>query len=400
MRIAYIAPYYGPGVLERRQIRFNPSLANSTKLALITELLRQHGHSIEVLAPAEVFEQKPRFYPAYVEPRPFDFSVPVFYASCLPIPRVAGLWSSVATLRLLRQRHRRCKYEAVIIWNLKDTTVVCAHHAIRRMRVPVFIQYEDDSNVDVWGRPMTRSLLYRHYVETALNEASGCLACSPRLLSQLPSQLPRMLLRGIVGRDIVQSPERTAGEKRNWVVFSGTHDPQKGVAQLINAWSRLDAPGWELHITGEGAESTSWRKQAEDIPGIRFHGLVSRPELVRIICQAKICVNPHDLSALPGNLFAFKIVEYLAAGAHVLTTPMGVLERELEAGITYLPDNDPDSIAAALMLAIRERRWQKSAAADVLRMYSPDAVSASLQTLLSQQTPASTRAPDLAAIGA
>jgi hypothetical protein len=97
---------------------------------------------------------------------------------------------------------------------------------------------------------------------------------------------------------------------------------------------------------------------------------------------ARICANPHDLSAQPGNLFAFKIVEYLAGGAHVLTTPMGTLEPELEAGITYLNDNLPATIAAALSDIIQRGRWHLTAADRALTLYGPEAVTQSLNTLL------------------
>jgi len=66
--------------------------------------------------------------------------------------------------------------------------------------------------------------------------------------------------------------------------------------------------------------------------------------------MATIGINPHHVSETPGNVFAFKIIEYLASGAHVITTPMGPLEKELEAGVTYMPDNSPATIAAALEL--------------------------------------------------
>jgi glycosyltransferase involved in cell wall biosynthesis len=114
---------------------------------------------------------------------------------------------------------------------------------------------------------------------------------------------------------------------------------------------------------------------------------VSRDELVRLMCSARICINPHAVSETPGNVFAFKIVEYLAAGAHVITTPMGALEQELEAGITYMPDNSPETIAATLRRVIRERRYERTALGAARQTYGPVAVSRLLDTLLTQVRP-------------
>jgi glycosyltransferase involved in cell wall biosynthesis len=123
---------------------------------------------------------------------------------------------------------------------------------------------------------------------------------------------------------------------------------------------------------------------AADSPSIVFHGLVSRAELVQLLRSAKICINPHAVSQTPGNVFAFKIVEYLAAGAHVVTTHMGELEKDIEQGITYMADNAPETIAATLANVIKTRRWERTASPYVCNKLGPAAVAKSLNSLLQQ----------------
>src|SRR5262249_35825318 len=93
-------------------------------------------------------------------------------------------------------------------------------------------------------------------------------------------------------------------------------------------------------------------------------------------------INPHDTSKTPGNVFAFKIVEYLASGAHVITTPMGALEKELEQGITYMPDNSAETIAATLRRVIGENLYQRTAAQQVLSVYGLAAIAKSLESFI------------------
>jgi glycosyltransferase involved in cell wall biosynthesis len=126
-------------------------------------------------------------------------------------------------------------------------------------------------------------------------------------------------------------------------------------------------------------------------PSIMFHGMISRKEVVRLLCSARICINPHLVSQTPGNVFAFKIIEYLAAGAHVVTTPMGNLEPELEAGITYMNDNSPATIAATLQRVIRERDFERTAAEAAVQSYGPEAVSRSFDKLLKRVIAANNR---------
>jgi hypothetical protein len=83
-------------------------------------------------------------------------------------------------------------------------------------------------------------------------------------------------------------------------------------------------------------------------------------------------------------VFAFKIVEYLAAEAHVITTPMGSLEQELEAGVTYMGDNSPPTIAATLQQVIKDRSYERTAAQAAARHYGSAAVSNSLERLIQE----------------
>jgi glycosyltransferase involved in cell wall biosynthesis len=296
-------------------------------------------------------------------------------------------------LQLFKARHRASRFDLVIIWNLKHPQIVCADYAVRRMRVPVVLEYEDDAFVSIDGRPTRHSFGYRDYASKTLREACGGIACAPQLLAQLPADIPKLLIRGVVGADLVSVSQQSKAEKRNWVLFSGTHCNQYGNPSLITGWGKAGLPDWELHITGDGPDTVALRKLAETNRSIRFHGLLSRPELVRLMCSARICINPHEISKTPGNVFAFKIVEYLAAGAHVITTPMGASEEEIERGITYMPDNKPDTIASTLQQVITNRFWERTAAQYAIQTYGSAAVARSLDRFMQQVMAGFTKKP-------
>jgi len=384
MRIAYIAPYHGPTLLRRRPIVRNRSMASATKIELIARLLRSSSHDVEVVSQGAVIELGWTFYPSFVEPELFHPEIPVYYGSVLPIRRLNGLWSNARTLNVFKARHRVAPYDLVIIYNLQGPQLACANYAIRQLGLPVILEYEDDRFVDVRGQAVNGFALRRESRASRrlFRLVSGCIAVSPHLLAQLPSGIPRLLLRGVVGADLVEASGEPSGGRRNRVLFSGTHIASNGVAQLIEGWRDVGLPDWELHITGYGQLTDELRQMAATIRSIVFHGLVSRAELVRLMGSAKICVNPHQVSQTPGNVFAFKLVEYLAAGAHVITTPMGVLEQELEAGMTYMPDNAPATIAATIRRVVEERAYARTAGDAARRMYGSAAVSKSLDTLL------------------
>jgi len=389
VRIAYITTYQGPSLLERRPIIRNRSLSNRVKIELIASLLRSNSHDVEVISQGEVVENQFRFYPAFSKAQPFDSKIPIHYASALPIRRVNGLWSSLRTLQLFKARHRAAPFELVIIFNLKEPQVMCANHALCQLRLPVILEYEDDRFVNVvgekeggWG-----SRYHDRSCKRLLAAVSGCIAVSPHLLTQLPARTPGMLLRGVVGEDLSRATKPEIDAKPNRILFSGTHIESNGVDRLIAAWRSAPIADWELHITGHGQLTPVLRKMAEHVRGVVFHGMVTRQELVALMSSAKICINPHAVSQKPGNVFAFKIIEYLAAGAHCVTTPMGTLEPDLEAGMTYMPDNEPATIVATLKRVIEDRRYDLVAPKAAQQAYGTHAVSMSLNKFLAQVVP-------------
>src|SRR5262249_3237082 len=117
---------------------------------------------------------------------------------------------------------------------------------------------------------------------------------------------------------------------------------------------------------------------------IVFSGLLNREQNARLLCSARIGLNPQDVTRVPGNVFPFKIIEYLAAGLHVLSTFRGTLEPELEAGITYIPDNDPPAIAAGLKEVIESGRPNTAVQREAMGRYGPEAVALSLDWLIDQ----------------
>lgn len=381
MRIAYITPYQGKALRQRRPTLLNLSLAGTAKMEVIAKLLRGAGHDVEIFSQGEVVELALKFYPAFAEPERFHADIPVYYSSALPVRFVNGFWQGAHLLSLFKTRHRAKPFDAVIIYNLKVPQIMCAEFAMKKLGLPVVMEYEDDAFLDIDGQP--NQSLRAGYIQRAkkiLGEVSGGMACSPHLLQQLPADRPKLLLRGVVGEDIIHAGTQT--EKKNWILFSGTHYRTKGIGPLIKAWPMAKLAGWELHITGQGEETDTLKKLAAGNPEIIFHGLVSTAELARLMSSAKICINPHELSKRPGNVFAFKIIEYLAAGAHVISTPMGFLEMEIEAGVTYMPDNAPETITKTLREVALTEAWRRTSGTAVQKIYGPDALRQSLENFL------------------
>jgi hypothetical protein len=387
MRIAYIAPYQGPGLVKSRPTLRNLSLGGRVKIELIAELLQTSSHSIEIFSQGEVIERQFKFYPAFREPEPFHSSIPVSYSSALPVRFVNGLWSSLSTLRRFKARHHASPFDLVLIYNLKPPQVVCADYAIRRLGLPVVLQYEDDQFLEVaeLGGSKLTGRFFLSAAKRLLSSVSGCIAVSPSLLSQVPEPVAKLVLLGVVGQAIQRATEETRNSRRNRVVFSGTHSWAQGLEQLIKGWKMAKLSDWELHIAGQGDLTEKLHNLAENDSTIVFHGLLSREENARLLGSGKIGMVPYDVSQTRG--FPFKTIECLAAGLHVITTSLGTVDPEMDVGITYINDNLAETICACLKKVITERRYEHTSQQATLNAYGSEAVSRSLDTFLGQVMP-------------
>jgi len=381
MRIAYIAPYQGLGLVKSRPSLGNFSLGGRVKIELIAELLQTSSHTIEILSQGEVIERRLKFYPAFREPEPFHTDIPVHYASAFPVTFLNGS-SSMSLLHIFKARHRVAPFDVVMIYNLKPPQVTCANYAIRRLGLPVILEYEDDQFIEMAAMGGTRftGRFYLSGAKRLLGSLSGCVAVSPYLLSQVPDNVPKLLLLGVVSEAIRKATEQGKNGRQNWVVFSGTHSWAQGLEQLIKAWGIATLPGWELHIAGHGHLTATLHKLAENDASIVFHGMLDRDENARLLTASRIAVVPYDASQTRG--FPFKTIECLAAGLHVITTPLGTLAPEMEAGITYIKDNSSDTISACLKKVIEERRYECTSGEETLKAFGSVAVSRSLDTFL------------------
>jgi glycosyltransferase involved in cell wall biosynthesis len=386
MRIAYIAPYQGPGLIQRRPIKSNLGLAANLKMELVAELLRSRDHSVELISQGEVVVRHLKIYSRFAEDKLFDPSVPVTYGTAIPIRFINGISSALSTLQLFLGRHSAAPFDVVVVYNLKPPQILCALYASRFLGLPVVLEHEDDAMVEVTGNTAEglAAGMHRRLTLRVLSSLSGCLGASPHLLSRAPGGVPKALLRGVVSTNVLDLCNEPIQNRAKWVVFSGTLFRTKGLEQLVDAWLKVRPAGWQLHVAGDGEKADVLRAVSVKDKSIIFHGLLGREENAKLLSRATIGINPHDLSATPGNVFAFKIIEYLAAGLHVISTPMGPLEKELEAGITYIPDNAPGTIAECLARVLKDGSHLPTATKAARHTYGPDAVADKLDAFFKE----------------
>ena len=131
-------------------------------------------------------------------------------------------------------------------------------------------------------------------------------------------------------------------------------EPHYRVDVILEAFARLKArlPEATLTVAGYGSEEARLKQMATR--GVRFVGRVEPAEMPRLYACADVFVNASVVDNQPVS-----ILEAFAAGLPVVSTPTGDISALVRHGQTGLlvPENDPDTLAAAV-LALFERPFE------------------------------------------
>jgi glycosyltransferase involved in cell wall biosynthesis len=125
------------------------------------------------------------------------------------------------------------------------------------------------------------------------------------------------------------------------VVFGGVVGHRKGVDRLVAAWPevRRRHPQATCLLCGPAGDLP-----VADLPeGMRYAGALDRAELLGVLRSARVACLPSRDEALP--MF---VLESLALGVPVVTTPVGEIDQLGEEQGVALVDGDPAGLAARL----------------------------------------------------
>ncbi|HTM76357.1 MAG TPA: glycosyltransferase family 4 protein [Devosia sp.] len=185
-------------------------------------------------------------------------------------------------------------------------------------------------------------------------------------------RLPALASRVVIVPNAAPRPklEHRGGGNLVHILFLGRLGDRKGVPQLGEALARMKAdPGWRATIAGDGHVEEARSRAAEmglservDIPG-----WIGPDGVAELIANADILVLPSFHENLP-----ISIIEAMAAGLAIVTTPVGAVEDIITDAVNGLlvPPGDVDALTTALsrLVADRDLRIQLGdAARDVHR---------------------------------
>lgn len=160
--------------------------------------------------------------------------------------------------------------------------------------------------------------------------------------------------------------------KRSFVIAhcnAAMNDYRKGEDIVLRVVKNLNDCGFDVSVNfvGDGTKRLEFEKMAFDLgikPKVHFYGLLSKPEDVRNVLLNSDCfVFPTKAEGLPRG-----IIEAMAVGLPVLSTPVGGIPEIIDSQFLYAP-TDVSAFTSQLkkwfdkpgsMNEVSERNFQKS----------------------------------------
>lgn len=218
------------------------------------------------------------------------------------------------------------------------------------------------------------------------------------LIGQAPADLERRLARAIASHDVVVAVSAVLAERLErfgasaqvipagcWVeaepvaagrppasrartVYLGGLGPRV-VPELLSA---VLAQGCELSVIGDVAHGWQPGPQLAEVlahPRVTHWGHVSESRAQELLREADVGVVPYDDSSFNAASFPLKVLEYLAAGLPVVSTPLPALD--LIGSDHVVVEAEPAAFAAAVVRASAETgAEQRASCRDDARAHS------------------------------
>lgn len=147
-----------------------------------------------------------------------------------------------------------------------------------------------------------------------------------------------------------QAPLRSTAEStKDYALFIGRLDPEKGVSTLLEAWRFLEIP---LIIRGGGRLEGKAKEFVEQnaMLNVEFIGRLGEQELSDLICGARFLIMPSEGYY---ETFGMVIVEAFARNVPVIASNIGVvpeLVSDKKTGLLFEPGNPVDLAEKAVWL--------------------------------------------------
>lgn len=242
-----------------------------------------------------------------------------------------------APLGVLWQQVILPRIDADVLWGPHGTLPIAS-------RTPAVVTIHDFTAITMPGRHRLKTILsYDLFIGRSLERARSVAAVSRAVAEEAVRGfgVPRSKIEIVPnGVDEFFSPGEGEGD---YVLFVGTLEPRKGLADLLDVWSSIPTPKPRLVLSG----SAGWGKL--DLGDAEVTGYVDREQLRALYRGALAFVYPSHYEG-----FGIPPLEALACGAPVIATRTGAIPEFAGDAALLIEPGDRDGLRDALVRLLRD----------------------------------------------
>ena len=274
-----------------------------------------------------------------------------------------------ATNGILWQQLILPKIDGDVVWGPHGTLPLS-------LRTPAVVTLHDFTSITMPGRHRLKTIVsFNLFIGRSLMLARRIAAVS-RATAEEASRgfgVPRRLIEIVPnGVDEFFSP---GGDEGDYILFVGTMEPRKGLADLLAAWRSLPPPRPRLLIAGD----PGWKTDVETGDGVEVLGFVDRERLRKLYRGARLFVYPSRYEG-----FGIPPLEAMACGAPVVATRTGAIPEYADDAALLVKPGDVSALRAAMLRLLNDaplRRDLGARAAERATHYRWDASARTMQQL-------------------
>jgi glycosyltransferase involved in cell wall biosynthesis len=316
-------------------------------------------------------------------------------------PLGAAMMSLIMPSKILRNVHQ-WQPDVVFCYNADFPEAVGSVLSRKLFGLPYVLEIDDLPSIRRHALH-PKAVLDSFGWSSVVRNAQSLVFVNSQLLTHItPRGRPCFLLPGIIENSLIGAADRRtppfSGPGRS-LLYAGGLSEGRGSDRLLAAIPNMP-PGWKAVIAGSGPLAGSFQRLAKEQPKrCEFLGLIAPEALYHKLVEVDVVINTPEQLRDQAGVFPFKVFEYLACGAHIISTPLPKLagfELDWLEQWSGAPRDLPKLLESAALDYGRFSIERQRSRDRVIDQYSLTAVSRQLTELLAETVRASRspRAPD------
>jgi glycosyltransferase involved in cell wall biosynthesis len=192
-------------------------------------------------------------------------------------------------------------------------------------------------------------------------------------------------------------PVATGSGDRLRAIFHGSFTPLQGAPVLAEAIAMCAGYPIDFTMVGRGQELAAAKAAANPNPNVSWIDWMDPEELPELVASHDVCLGIFGSGSKAQRVVPHKVFEGAAAGCAIITAESVAQRRLLGGAAEFVPPNDPQAIADALLGLAKDRahveQLRKAARARAMSAFHPERIVEPLRARLADEMRHAVRAP-------